>query len=183
MAKFLADLAAKVKGKNALRVGFMEGSNYVDGLPVAYVAAINEFGGTVNMPAHDVQINRSINEDTGEFRKGGKFVKKKDANYQTTHHVDAYTVTQYPRPFFRNMINTGKDHWGKDLAGIIKSQNYDAQRALDLFGMQLTGELRSSIVANIYRPLAASTIRRKGHAGQLVDTGNMLRSVTATVDI
>ena len=183
MEAFLKELQAKLSGKEMLKVGFMEDSNYPDdGEHVAYIASINEFGATAQIPAHDVTITRDINLKTGDFNKKGKFVRAEKGNFQTTHHVDAYEVTIPPRPFFRRMVFVGTDHWGKDLAGIIKSQNYDAKKSLELLGEQMTGELRASIIANVYAPLAASTVRAKGHASQLVDSGNMLRSVAKAVE-
>lgn len=183
MEAFLKELQSKLSGKEMLKVGFMEDSNYPDdGEHVAYIAAINEFGATAKIPAHDVTITRDINLKTGDFNKKGKFVKADKGNFQTKHHVDAYEVTIPPRPFFRRMVSMGTDHWGKDLGKIIKSQDYDAKKSLEVMGEQMTGELRSSIFANVYAPLAASTIRKKGHAGQLVDTANMLRSVAKVVE-
>ena len=41
---YLADLAKKVTAPGTLRVGFLEGSDYEDGTPVAMVAAIQNFG-------------------------------------------------------------------------------------------------------------------------------------------
>lgn len=48
----LTDIAKKMGG-GVLRVGFLEGSAYPDGTPVAYVAYLNEFGhgGTFPAPA------------------------------------------------------------------------------------------------------------------------------------
>lgn len=182
MEKFLTELTRKLSDNALLKVGFMEGANYEDGNPVAYIAAIQEFGGTANIPAHDVTINRSINEKTGEFNKNGRFVKADKANFQTKHRVEAYSITIPPRPYFRRMIDLGKEHWGKDMAKTIKATDYEPQKAMELIGEQMIGELRESIKANVYHPLAKSTIAQKGHAQQLVDTGNMLRSVAKEVD-
>jgi hypothetical protein len=184
MEKFLKDFAKKIGKKKLLSVGFTAETVYPEsGLPVAYVAAIQEFGGTATIPAHDVTINRSIDEDSGEFKKKGRFVKKSAANFQTTHHVDSYTITIPPRPFFRRMISLGLEHWGDDLGQAIKHSDYEADKALELIGEQMVGELRESILANVYHPLAASTIRKKGHTGQLVDTSLMSQSVTKKVEV
>lgn len=41
---YLRDLARKTAKAKTLKVGFLEGATYPDGTPVAYVAAIQEFG-------------------------------------------------------------------------------------------------------------------------------------------
>lgn len=47
LEKKLAEIAAKAGAAGTLRVGFLEGSKYPDGTSVPMVAAINEYGRTV----------------------------------------------------------------------------------------------------------------------------------------
>lgn len=82
-----------------------------------------------------------------------------------------------PRPFFRDMIAAEKDHWGEDLATLLKSTNYDAEKALDLMGEEIQGELQDSINEFVGIPLAPATIAAKGFDKQLIDTAHMFRSV------
>lgn len=42
----LKQAADNLKSGKSLKVGFLEGATYPDGTPVAYIAAINEFGGS-----------------------------------------------------------------------------------------------------------------------------------------
>ncbi|EHU7139198.1 hypothetical protein KZK14_005202 [Salmonella enterica] len=44
----LKQAADNLKSGKSLKVGFLEGATYPDGTPVAYIAAINEFGRTVS---------------------------------------------------------------------------------------------------------------------------------------
>lgn len=81
-----------------------------------------------------------------------------------------------PRPFFRNMVKTKKGEWPAAIAGLLKSTG-DAEKTLELTGQAIAGQLRQSIRDTNAPPLAASTIRRKGFAKPLVDTGHMLASV------
>ena len=83
-----------------------------------------------------------------------------------------------PRPFFRNMIETGKEHWGEDLASLLVANDYDAEKALDLMGEEIQGELQDSINEFDGVPLAPATIASKGFDKQLIDTAHMFRSVT-----
>lgn len=86
-----------------------------------------------------------------------------------------------PRPFFRNMIEVEKEHWGEDLAGLLVANDYDAEKALDLMGEEIQGELQDSINEFDGVPLAPATIASKGFDKQLIDTAHMFRSVTHRV--
>lgn len=44
----LKQAADNLKSGKSLKVGFLEGATYPDGTPVAYIAAINEFGRMVS---------------------------------------------------------------------------------------------------------------------------------------
>lgn len=48
--KVLSEIAQKMGG-GKVRIGFLEGATYPDGTPVAFVAAMNEFGHEGNFPA------------------------------------------------------------------------------------------------------------------------------------
>lgn len=85
--------------------------------------------------------------------------------------------TQPPRPFFRNMIRDKQGEWPKAIADLLKANDLDAVKALDLAGAAIAGQLRQSIVDLVSPALAASTIRRKGFDKPLIDTGHMLNSV------
>jgi len=82
-----------------------------------------------------------------------------------------------PRPFFRNMIEAESEHWGEDLATLLKSTNYNAEQALDLMGEEIACELQDSINEFDRVPLAPATIASKGFDKQLIDTAHMFRSV------
>lgn len=82
-----------------------------------------------------------------------------------------------PRPFFRNMINEKQGEWPEAIAGVLRAQNNDVDRALDIAGAAIAGQLRQSIVDLWEPPLAPSTVARKGFDKPLVDTGHMLKSV------
>ncbi len=82
-----------------------------------------------------------------------------------------------PRPFFRNMIAAKSNEWPGAIAGLLKTNDYDAAKTLGQAGEGVKGQLQQSIVDTNDPPNAPSTIARRGHAKQLVDTGHMLNSV------
>ncbi|MEI7296602.1 hypothetical protein WCQ02_31050 [Paraburkholderia tropica] len=177
----LREIAEKAGKANTVRIGFLEGATYPNGMPVAQVAATNEYGGTVTVPAHDVAINRKVKQD-GEFAKNGRFVKESESNFQTTHHVDEYTVTIPSRPYFRGMVQKNKGQWGPALGQIIKSADYDSTVALGRLGSMVRDQLQDSIREFSEPPNAKSTVRKKGFNDPLVDSSHMLNSADFEVN-
>jgi len=188
----LREIADKVGKAKTVNVGFLEGSTYPDGTPVALIAATNEYGGTVTVPEHDVTIHRKIDKN-GNFAAGSlddegnrvgasQFVKASRSNYDTTHHVDEYTVTIPARPFFRGMIAQHKGEWPTDLGKIIKAANYDSEVALGRLGKHVAEQLQDSIRSFDDPANAKSTVAKKGFNKPLVDSKNMLDSVDSEVN-
>lgn len=187
----LREIAEKVGKAKTVNVGFLEGATYPDGTPVALIAATNEYGGTVTVPEHDVTIHRKIDKN-GNFAAGSldeegnrvgasQFVKASRSNYDTTHHVDEYTVTIPARPFFRGMIQKNKGEWPADLGKIIKAADYDAEVALGRLGKHVAEQLQESIRDFSDPANAKSTIAKKGFDKPLVDSDHMLNSVDSEV--
>lgn len=175
LTKRLREIASRLDQPAELRVGFLEGSRYPDGTSLPMVAAIQEFGGTINMPARQQTVFRKVNA-AGDFLRGGWFVKRRQSNYATTHDVAAHTITIPPRPFFRTMIRAHKAEWPGDIAKLLKATSFDPTATLARMGEKIVGQLRQSIRDLTSPPLAQSTIRRKGFAKPLVETGHMLNS-------
>lgn len=177
----LREIAEKAGKANTVRIGFLENATYPNGLHVAQVAATNEYGGTITVPEHDVAVNRKIKQN-GEFAKNGRFVKESEANFQTVHRVDEYTVTIPARPFFRSMIAKNKGEWGPQLGKIIKGADYDSAVALGRLGQLVKDQLQESIREFSDPANAKSTIAKKGFDKPLVDSSHMLNSVDFEVN-
>ena len=112
------------------------------------------------------------------------------------HNYGAPANNIPPRPFFSNMIKDGKKHWGDDLEGMLKKNDWDATKALTLLGMQMEGELQAAIIDGNFVPLKPRTLKARGvspnmkynpedpstfGAKPLVRTGTMLRSVASWI--
>lgn len=82
-----------------------------------------------------------------------------------------------PRPFFRTMIKQYSSQWPDQIATLLRNSNYDANGTLLRMGEVIKGELQQSIKDLTSPPLAPATIKRKGFAKPLIDTGHMLQSV------
>ncbi len=180
LQRYLQEIASNLAtlGTNpSVRIGFLEGSIYDDGTPVAQIAAINEFGATINREPSSVTIYR-IPKSGGGFLRGGKFVKRRlKSAVASTHAVGAYSITIPPRPFFRNMIKAKAPTWGDDIAKVLKASTYNVERTLKNMGELISGQLRQSIRDTNSPPNAPSTIARKKAAKPLVDTRFMFNQV------
>jgi hypothetical protein len=86
-----------------------------------------------------------------------------------------------PRPFFRGMIKDKSGQWPKAVGDLLVANSYDAEKTLDQAGAAIAGQLQEAITQYVGPPLRPSTVKRKGNAKQLVDTGVMLRSVDHVV--
>ena len=112
------------------------------------------------------------------FLEGAKYPDGKSvAMIAAINEYGAPSRGQPPRPFFRNMIALHSAEWPTAIAGLLRSNDLDAGRALDAAGHGIAGQLKQSIVDLTRPPLAASTIRRKGFDKPLIQTGHMLNSV------
>ena len=179
LSAYLKDIEKKLKNKT-LRIGFLEGATYPDGTPVAYIAWINEFGATINVEAHEQTIYKQLNKK-GDFNKQGKFVKKKDANFSSVHHVGSHTIVIPARPAFRKMIEENRDQISGVFAKLLIANKYDADKSLRLLGEYLRDKLEESY-RNFSDPRNAdSTIAKKGYNDPLKDTGHMINSISYEV--
>jgi hypothetical protein len=180
LAKVAANLGPG-DGRVLLRVGFLEGSTEQDGTPTPLVAFVNEFGATIQKKASSVTIYRKISK-SGKLLRKGRFVKRKQSNYATTHATPAHDIVIPPRPFFRNAIaKYGKD-WPREIATRLKANDFDARKTLDQMGHLIEGQIRQSITDTNEPPNAPSTVRRKKFNKPLVDTGDMRKSVDHEID-
>lgn len=86
------------------------------------------------------------------------------------------------RPFFSNMVKDKSPKWGESLGNVLQENNYDADLALKAMGQGIEGQLQESIRQTESPALALSTIKAKGFAKPLIDTGHMLNSVQSAID-
>jgi len=162
---------------SSVAVGFFPQAVYPDGTPVAAIASIHEYGAVINKAAGQVTLYRSIDKE-GEFKHGGRFVKKRKANFSSTHNVPAHQVRIPCRSFMRTTAHEQENNWVKTCANLLRSGN-PIEIVMNTMGSLIAGDIRDKI-----RSIASaggnapSTIRRKGFDRPLIDTGRMLRSVS-----
>lgn len=179
----MEDLTDKMADPPTLYVGFLENATpYPNGIPVAAIAMINEYGATINRDAGEVDVFRKTNAAGTGFLKKGRFVKRSEANFVSTHTHDAYAITIPPRPFFRTMIQAHKAEWGPEAAQLLRENNMDVMIVANRMGELISGELKDSIKAFSDPQNAPSTIAKKGFNDPLIETGHMWNSVDYSVE-
>lgn len=180
--KKLAELIKKLSSASSVEIGWNEEARYPSnhrngGDFVANVAVINEFGAVVHVPAHKQNIYRSLNAQTGEFKRGGRFVKTKSANYETEVDVPAHTVRVPARPFFRTMIARDKGTYATTLAKQLVISNFNSRVALGQLGRVVGIELSQTIDGWTSPGNADSTVARKGFDDPLNESGRLQNTV------
>jgi len=163
-----------------------------DGSPLnnAQLAYLHTYGGTIAVPEHETTLYRQVGQD-GEFANGGRFVKRKRANFASTHIVPAHIVTLPPRPFLEPGIKKGQQE-------IVAQQRKAAEAAINrkpdemLKAINAAGLVAQNHVRDIFdtseglEPLKPSTLasrRARGRTGErpLVDKGELRNANTYVV--
>lgn len=171
---YLEELAGNLAKGDALRVGFLEGATYPDGTPVATVAAVQEFGGSIAVPerTQELEFKQAKN---GEVKN--RFVKRGKGNFVQTVTIPAHIITIPMRSYFRTMLAKESPAWGGNIADTLKATGYDGNKTLSLMGEKIKGQLQESIRNTDSPPNAPSTVAKKGFNQPLVDSAHMLNSV------
>ncbi|PHM54537.1 hypothetical protein [Xenorhabdus sp. KK7.4] len=88
------------------------------------------------------------------------------------------------RSFLRSTVNENKEKATAFLVDQIRETlqtNGDNTRPFALLGEKMVGEIQRKILAGIDPPLDPKTIKRKGSSKPLIDTGQLLQSITYEV--
>ena len=87
---------------------------------------------------------------------------------------------QPPRPFFRNAIAEHEEEW-KEQTALLIERGDDIEEVFSMLGTIITADIQQSIRSLDSPPLSPVTIARKGFDKPLIDTKNMLDSVSYEV--
>lgn len=163
-----------IKKQSGVKVGFYENN------PNIHKAIANEFGGQITVPEHETTVYRKI-KDSGEFAKNGRFVKKEESNFATTHIVKEYTITVPPRPFMHQTIQNHKKEWTSLFNKLLKKNSGNVNAAFNSLGAVIKGQVVDTITNGEFEPNALSTIAKKGFDKPLIETSDMKNSVNWAV--
>ena len=160
------------------------------GINNAELGYLHSNGGTIQIPEHDVTVNRKINAD-GSLAQNGQFVRAGKSNFSTIHTVKAYSVTLPPRPFLElGIADKNKEIVAELKLSAIAALSGDAagsEKYLNRAGLIAMNGAKGVIQAgDKLTPLAESTKRSRRSRGRigekpLYDTGGLLRAITYIV--
>lgn len=115
------------------------------------------------------KLEAKLAEIAKSIAKGGKlrvgFLE--DATYADGTKVAAVAAIQNfgapargipPRPFFNKFIENNSDGWGEKLANLLARNDFDVEKALNLMGMGMVGQLQESIIQTNAPPLSKVTL-------------------------
>jgi hypothetical protein len=157
---------------SVVKVGIPEGKNYPDGTPVAYIAAIQEFGADV--PEHEVRPkNAKILAFPG---KDGKTIFAKKVT------IPAMTIPA--RPFMRMTRTAKKKEWAElltDGAKAVMERRVSLLGMLDAVGQTAAMDVVQTIANRVPPPLKESTIRGRIYRAQKANSRFGKKSVPITM--
>lgn len=168
------------------KAGWFESSVYPDGTPVAYVAAIQEYGAHIDHPGGTPY---KIGAD-------GRAVFVSKAEGEGLPTTKAHAIIIPPRPFMRPTVDREKKNWLEIMrngAKAILNGLSSGQTVMDALGQRASADIARSITLVQSPPLKASTIaarlRKKSDkvnvgllTKPLVDSGKMYEEVTYVVE-
>ena len=180
------ELQRKLKelgGVRSVRVGVLAGSKNSEGQSIAEYAAMNEFGGTVTIPARQSEVYFKMKKNGNV---GNRFVKKSKSNFAQSVVIPAHTVTIPARPFMRTTAREKGKEWANLLArvlnGKLATDESVARRALTAVGRVAQADIQATIMSNMAPPnspaYAASKKKKNGgYSGTLFLSGDMHKSI------
>lgn len=149
------------------------------GIPVAKIARLQEFGGSIEHPGGTAYIPDAIVKNKAV---GARFVTKLfPGSFSLT---GAHTINIPARPFMRQayanfQLNAAKLQ--QKVIGKLINGQLTAQQALNQIGMELENQIVKSIKTGQWTPNAASTIKKKGFDKPLVESGHLWQTVNSKV--
>jgi hypothetical protein len=167
-------LFIKGMGKFQSRVGWFEGNHYDNGTPVAYVAAINEYGASFQHPGGTKYI----------MRDGVPLFVKDSYQGAIEGVTKPHNITIPARPTIRPTIAHQRDNWmknGAKLAAKASTGNMALRAVFDQIGLVAAGDVRKTITQLTSPPLKAATIRARqnSYANKKVK-GNLSKPLVAS---
>lgn len=182
IAKKLRQIQDRLTSKKRVLVGLPASSGvYEDGVPVAVIGAVHEFGGEIDHPggtSYGYATEEDARDGKVRFLPAGKGVMQLGV-------TGPHKIVIPERSFLRVPLRQNVDNLKKgfaSLAGKVSRGEISAFQMLDQIGARAAGYCKEAIEAGIEPPNAPSTIRSKGSSKPLVDKGIMRNAITHVVE-
>lgn len=180
----LKALEARIRelGKKKVVVGVPAATDGVrgDGLSNVMIAAVHEFGATIDHPggtSYGYKNERDARAGKSRFLRNGQ-------GYMETGKTGAHKITIPERSFLRSTFKEKGKEWSElTIKGIHKqiASNGDISIVLNFVGERMMGDVQRKIESGIAPANAPSTVRKKKSSKTLMDSGNLLQSITYEV--
>lgn len=158
-------------------IGVQSGSGSENGLDIAQLAAIHEFGKMIDVPPRHTKTYWKVKKN-GDLKKG--FAKKSKANFEMRHQVRGYTIKIPARPFMRRTFDVGKgeiiQYISKAFDRLLK-RSLSAPQLLQLVGQKYERMTKQKLTEGPWAPNAPSTVKKKKSNRPLIDTGRLRASI------
>ncbi|WP_445496676.1 hypothetical protein [Photorhabdus sp. SF281] len=175
----LKALEARIRemGKKKVVVGVPAATNSLrdDDLSNVTIAAAHEFGATIKHPG-GTRYDKSSNGRA-------KFVSNSFVG-PVCGVTSAHEIVIPERSFLRSTLDENKEKAAKLLANSIRETlltDGDKTAPFALVGEKMAGEVKRKIQAGINPALNPKTVKRKGSSKPLIDTGQLVQSITYEV--
>lgn len=174
------DLLKELRGlsKKEIKAGIQGGKTKDGTADLVTVAAVQEFGAMIFQHPGEVTVYRKVKKD-GSFANNGRFAKKSKANFSSTHRSMGRLILIPERSFVRSTFDEKADEIEEKAKDVIVAavNRTDVNKALNLAGQYIEGEIKKKIGNGPFVPNAPATIRKKKSSNPLIDTGHMRQSV------
>lgn len=144
------------------------------------IAATHEFGATIDHPGGTPYGYRTQKDaENGQVR----FLKKGEG-YMVLGFTEPHQITIPARPYIRSTVDEKEEDYfraAKRLSGQMMDDRIEKYQALSIMGQLIEGDIKQKIIDIKDPPNAPATIRRKGSANPLVDTGLLGGSIRYVV--
>ncbi|MCM2366644.1 hypothetical protein [Proteus sp. FZP2095] len=180
----LKALEARIRamGKKKVVVGVPAATNNLrEGeLSNAMIAAVHEFGATINHPggtSYGYRTEKDARDGKSRFLRNGQ-------GYMETGKTGAHKIKIPERSFLRSTFNEQKENWSKLIIKGFHHQlanNGDINSVLGSVGGVMMGDVQRKIESGISPANAPSTVRKKKSSKTLMDSGALKSSITYEV--
>lgn len=108
-----------------------------------------------------------------------------DSKNATKAAINEYGTSKIPqRPFMRTAVSRHGKSWGEKSAKSVQSviKCMPISQVTELVGMQMKSDISSTLTNGPWTPNSVVTIAKKGSSRPLIDTGELMASITYKVE-
>lgn len=179
----LKDLAKRLEGRTRVLVGVPAAAGvYEDGITIATIAAVNEFGAANIKHKGGVSYGYKTEKDAEDGKV--RFLKTGEG-FMELGKTTAYEGSIPARPFLHPAIEKGAPQYLKAaevlIPKVLKGE-LTMTNLLEQIGNLAEGHVKEEITNLKDPPNAKSTIAKKGSDNPLIDSGHMRQSIRYVID-